>query len=146
MVMETTQQQQCLHTIIMLSNFCMSLSISLRKNAEYAVHWWAVDVVDSAVDGWITLTQIVRGALPTVPASTAKTKHLNNICTTSAQRLLRWSSILQMSYKCFVLTGSETERDSNVGSKSRQCVCYLKSLSFWLKIKGVYSTLQSQKA
>ena len=27
-------------------------------------------------------------------------KHLYNICTTSAQRLRRWSDIVQMSYKC----------------------------------------------
>ena len=30
------------------------------------------------------------------------TKHLYNICTTPAQRLRRWSSIVQMLYKCFV--------------------------------------------
>ena len=30
------------------------------------------------------------------------TDHLHNICTTSAQRLRRWSNIAQMSYKCFV--------------------------------------------
>ena len=33
------------------------------------------------------------------------TKHLHNICTTSAQRLRRWSNIVQMLYKCFVFTG-----------------------------------------
>ena len=27
-----------------------------------------------------------------------------NICTTSAQRLRRWSNIVQMLYKCFVFT------------------------------------------
>ena len=31
------------------------------------------------------------------------TKHLYNICTTSAQRLRRWPNIVQMLYKCFVL-------------------------------------------
>ena len=35
----------------------------------------------------------------------ANTKHLYNICTTSAQRLRRWSNIIQMLYKCFVFTG-----------------------------------------
>ena len=35
----------------------------------------------------------------------ADTKHLYNICTTSAQSLRRWSNIVQMVYKCFVLAG-----------------------------------------
>ena len=35
----------------------------------------------------------------------ASTKRLHNICTTSAQRLRRWSNIVQMLYKCFVFTG-----------------------------------------
>ena len=39
---------------------------------------------------------------PTVPANT---KHLYNICTTSAQRLRHWSNIVQMLYKYFVFTG-----------------------------------------
>ena len=33
----------------------------------------------------------------------ANTKH--NICTTSAQRLRRWSNIVQMFYRCFVFAG-----------------------------------------
>ena len=32
-------------------------------------------------------------------------KHWYTICTTSAQRLRRWSNIVQMVYKCFVFTG-----------------------------------------
>ena len=35
----------------------------------------------------------------------ASTKHLCNICTMSAQRLRRWSDIVQMLYKCFVFSG-----------------------------------------
>ena len=35
----------------------------------------------------------------------ANTKHLYTICTTSAQRLRRWSNIVQMLYKCFVFAG-----------------------------------------
>ena len=35
----------------------------------------------------------------------ANTKHLHSICTTSAQRLRRWSNIVQMLYKCVVFTG-----------------------------------------
>ena len=33
------------------------------------------------------------------------TKHLYNICTTAAQRLRRWSNIVQMLYKCLCLLG-----------------------------------------
>ena len=36
----------------------------------------------------------------------SKHKILYNICTTSAQRLRRWSSIVQMLHICFVFTGS----------------------------------------
>ena len=35
----------------------------------------------------------------------AKTKHLNNICTTSARRLRRWADVVQMLFKCFVFAG-----------------------------------------
>ena len=35
----------------------------------------------------------------------ANTKHLYNISTTSAQRLRRWSNLVQMLYKCSVFTG-----------------------------------------
>ena len=35
----------------------------------------------------------------------ANRKHLYNIYTTSAQRLRRWSNIVEMSYECFVFTG-----------------------------------------
>ena len=31
-----------------------------------------------------------------------KTQHLYDICTTSAQRLRRWSYIVHILYKCFV--------------------------------------------
>ena len=37
----------------------------------------------------------------------ANTKHLYNICTTSSQRLRRWSNIVQMLYKCFVFAGPQ---------------------------------------
>ena len=41
-------------------------------------------------------------AVASYPASK---KHLYNICTTLAQRLRRWSNIVQMLYKCFVFAG-----------------------------------------
>ena len=34
-----------------------------------------------------------------------QTKHLYNICTTSAQHLQHWPNIVQMLYNCFVFTG-----------------------------------------
>ena len=37
--------------------------------------------------------------------SPANTKHLYNICTTSVQRLRRWTNIVQLLYKCLVFTG-----------------------------------------
>ena len=40
-----------------------------------------------------------------IPYFQAKAKHLHTICTTSAQRLRRWSNIVQMLYKCFVFAG-----------------------------------------
>ena len=38
----------------------------------------------------------------------ANTKHLHNICTTPAQRLRRWSNIVQRLYKYVVSTGNVT--------------------------------------
>ena len=35
----------------------------------------------------------------------ANTKHVYNFCTTSVQRLRRWSNIVLMLHKCFVFTG-----------------------------------------
>ena len=43
-------------------------------------------------------------AIPDQLLFAANTKHLYNICTTSAQRLQYGSNIVQMLYKCFVFT------------------------------------------
>ena len=55
--------------------------------------------------------------------SLANTKHLFNICTTSTQCLRRWSSIVQMLYKCFVFAGitpvSVTPHEQIVARKRR---------------------------
>ena len=48
----------------------------------------------------ITLTSLIR--LHIHPADAT---YLYNICATSAQRLRRWSNIVQMLYKCFVFAG-----------------------------------------
>ena len=47
-----------------------------------------------------TITHII--CKPSYPANT---KHLYNICTASAQRLRRWSNIVQMLYICVRFTG-----------------------------------------
>ena len=39
----------------------------------------------------------------------ANTKYLYNICKTSAQRLRRWSNIVQMLYKCCVYRGAQAK-------------------------------------
>ena len=42
----------------------------------------------------------------------ANTKHLHNICKTSAERIRRWSNIVQMLYKCFFITGLKLDMKS----------------------------------
>ena len=56
-------------------------------------------------------------------------KHLYNICTTSAQRLRRWSNIVQMLYKCFVFTGIEVNFQNN-NSKSNDFKTWRIHLTF----------------
>ena len=51
----------------------------------------------------------------------ASTKHLYNICTTSAQRLRRWSNIVQMSYKCFALAGRAGGRALSIHDVRLMC-------------------------
>ena len=64
----------------------------------------------------------------------AKTKHLHNMCTTSAQRLRLWANIVQILYKCFVFAARvflKTERicgptyKSNHPSKNKTFVQHL---------------------
>ena len=56
----------------------------------------------------------------------ANTKHLYNICTTSAQRLHRWSNIVQMLFKYFVSTGMLS---GYVGSRWPRAFCDQSNLS-----------------
>ena len=54
----------------------------------------------------------------------ANTKHLYNICTTSVQRLRRWSDIVNMLYKCFVFAGMTyiwVSRNPATSSETRFC-------------------------
>ena len=44
----------------------------------------------------------------------ANSKHLYSICTTTAQRLRRWSNIVQMLNKCFVFAGNATYHISSI--------------------------------
>ena len=55
-----------------------------------------------SVSGYVTGCHLLINYQWTYPANT---KHLYNICTTSAQRLRRWPNIVQMLYKCFVFAG-----------------------------------------
>ena len=48
---------------------------------------------------------VVKAAVGKRAHYPANKKHLYNICTTAAQRLRRWSNIVQMFYKYFVFTG-----------------------------------------
>ena len=65
--------------------------------------------------------------LPVTPAcfavsNPANTKHLYIICTTTAQRLWRWSNILQMLYQMFCVCWEETvlrENDGNLWLTTR---------------------------
>ena len=63
--------------------------------------------------------------------SPANTDHLYNICTTSAQRLRRWSNIVQMlyMYKWFVFAGSFEQQHINVYVSNR-FTCIVQSLSY----------------
>ena len=47
-----------------------------------------------------------KANVPDFKSYPANTKHLYNTCTTSAQRLRRWSNIVQMLYNCLVFPGS----------------------------------------
>ena len=44
----------------------------------------------------------------------ANTKHLYNIYTTPAQRLRRWSNIVQMVYRCPAFTGMLSQRCDSI--------------------------------
>ena len=69
----------------------------------------------SSVQCWSTFPTMTQHRALTLNSSSvtrsykqtpANTKHLYNICTTSAQRLRRWTNIVQMLYKCLCLLGS----------------------------------------
>ena len=51
----------------------------------------------------------------------ATTKHLYNICTTSAQPLWRWADVVQMLWKCFVFAGWRVRDQLAVWSASAAC-------------------------
>ena len=73
----------------------------------------------------------------------ANTKHLYNICTTLAQRLLRWSNIVPTLYKCCVFAGllpvsRNVAKVNQIGSNGLGDVV--------MQISAVYAYVQSQKA
>ena len=52
---------------------------------------------------------------PHAHGNPGNTKHLYNICTTSAQRLPRWSDIVQMLYKYFMFAGKSLASSEYIG-------------------------------
>ena len=54
---------------------------------------------------YMQVTGLCFGTVRYIEHYPANAKHLYNICATSAQRLRRWSNVVQMLYKCVVLTG-----------------------------------------
>ena len=75
------------YTIHQLIKICYEVSASMDEQGELDIHVW---------QGIILLL---------VGLYLANTKHLYNLCRTSAQRLRHWSNIAQMLYKCFVFAG-----------------------------------------
>ena len=74
------------------------------RGGGWAIVWWlpwpaAIHQSAYVQRDYLKLKRII---LFTVPADT---KHLYNICTTSAQRLRRWPNVVQMLYKCFAFAG-----------------------------------------
>ena len=82
---------------------CVILSVNWQNRflPENAIEAAAQILCRQFEYNYVTLL-FLRLALPIIPSNA---KHLYNICTTSAQRLRRRSSIVQMLYKCVVLAG-----------------------------------------
>ena len=86
------------------------------------------------------------------PSHPANTKHLYNICTTSAQRLRRWSNIVQMLYKCFVFTGHPPRPTTSLNTALSfisfvfQCSSFTCPCTKIIHHHRACSALQSQKA
>ena len=82
-----------------------------EPNETPIILYFIIDLHFLNVVGFLTL-QLCRRRIPCIRGNAAldrdnpvNTKHLYNICTASAQRLRRWSNIVQMLCKCFVLAG-----------------------------------------
>ena len=63
----------------------------------------------------------------------ANTKHLYNMCTTSAQRLRRWSNIVQMLCKCFLFAEIQREFYVSLIMAVHSSACYVcKCKMIWI--------------
>ena len=69
----------------------------------------------------------------------ANTKHVYNISTTTAQRLRRWSNIVQMLYKCVVFTAMSVFRDIRRASWEGAILPFILCLRLWVKPGGAAS-------
>ena len=72
----------------------------------------------------------------------ANTKHLYNICTMLDQRRRRWSNIVQMLYKCFVLAGYKCERLLHIDTLLYTCTgllhfMFLKYVKYVKYVKSI---------
>ena len=95
---------------------CIFLAKGCFNIYFHLIHWldW------SPLGGWSVI--LCNSAIMQLfhPCSPASTEHLYNSCTTSAQRLWRWSNIVQILHKCFVywvgtVLPAKTRRSANVG-------------------------------
>ena len=71
----------------------------------------------------------------------ANTEHLYNICTTSAQRLRRWSNIVQMLHKCFVFAGMTSYITIDCRNNGKFVLIYFAAANTKRYIQHTYSVL-----
>ena len=70
-----------------------------KRNIFRAKYWPTIEFSSQNVAGSECIMFSTSTSYP------ANTKHLNNICTTPAQRLQHWSNIVQIFWKCLVFPG-----------------------------------------
>ena len=67
------------------------------------------------------------------------TKHLYNICTTSAQRLQLWAYVVQMLYKCFVFAETILDQFDQLGGDAAIPIELINSMPY---LSGIYTMMQ----
>ena len=81
---------------------------SETTNVTHKHSWssWNVWILWNKVEIVLFVKARQKGLTSSLRGQPVNTKHLYNICTSSAQRIRRRSDIEQMLYKCFVFTGN----------------------------------------